>query len=57
MGIMFCGLDVLFVDMNKDINLLKLLDLICVIVKGIGINIFFMIKKIVELVGFFLFVI
>ncbi|XP_024387109.1 probable serine/threonine-protein kinase SIS8 isoform X2 [Physcomitrium patens] len=53
MGTMFRGLDVLLVDTNKDTNLLKLLDLTRVIVKGIGINIPLMIKKIAELVADF----
>lgn len=57
MGTMFRGLDVLLVDTNKDTNLLKLLDLTRVIVKGIGINIPLMIKKIAELVGFLSFAI
>jgi len=52
LGPMSLGLDVLLVDTNKDKTLVKLQDLARVVVKGIGINIPLMIKKIAELVRF-----
>lgn len=52
LGPMSLGLDVLLVDTNKDKTLGKLQDLARVVVKGIGINIPLMIKKIAELVRF-----
>ncbi|XP_024380362.1 probable serine/threonine-protein kinase SIS8 isoform X2 [Physcomitrium patens] len=53
LGPMSLGLDVLLVDTRKDKNLVKLQDLARVMVKGIGINIPAMIKKIAELVADF----
>lgn len=52
LGPMSLGLDVLLVDTNRDKTLVKLQDLARVVVKGIGINIPLMIKKIAELVRF-----
>lgn len=45
------GLDVLLVDTNKDKTLVKLQELARVLVRGIGVNVHLMIKKIAELVG------
>lgn len=45
------GLDVLLVDTNKDKTLVKLQELARVLVRGIGVNVPLMIKKIAELVG------
>ncbi|XP_073393320.1 probable serine/threonine-protein kinase SIS8 isoform X2 [Physcomitrium patens] len=53
LGPVSLGLDVLLVDTSKDKNLVKLQDLARVMVKGIGINILLMIKKIAELVADF----
>lgn len=50
LGPMSLGLDVLLVDTNLDKTLVKLQELARVLVKGIGINILLMIKKIAELV-------
>lgn len=50
LGPMSLGLDVLLVDTNLDKTLVKLQELARVVVKGIGINIPLMIKKIAELV-------
>jgi hypothetical protein len=52
LGPISLGLDVLLVDTNKDKNLVKLQHLARVLVKGIGINIPLMIKKLAELVKF-----
>lgn len=53
LGPISLGLDVLLVDTNKDKNLVKLQHLARVLVKGIGINIPLMIKKLAELVADF----
>lgn len=53
LGPMSLGLDVLLVDTNLDKTLVKLQELARVVVKGIGINIPLMIKKIAELVADF----
>jgi len=47
------GLDVLLVDTNKDKTLVKLQELARVLVRGIGVNVHLMIKKIAELVADF----
>lgn len=51
LGMEFTGLDVLLVDTNKDKTLVKLQELARVLVRGIGVNVPLMIKKIAELVG------